>query len=209
MRHRRQGHQLQINPTLPALSLGDQRLPTGFSPRADAVDVAADGPDAIAPAALQGRLRPLQHLLGGALAVLPLVLRQSRGHGALPIGGIGRGEGLIQMGVGLHQGREGHGQLAGIATGWQRPQGAHDAVLLLDLQRHQTLPIRLGKPHGPRVEEVAGQLEAQGASPHHRARRPGVWPASTSTKFPARPSTVAWKRGTCQSSRVWPPISAW
>lgn len=54
--HRHQGHQLQLHPAAPVVAQFQQHLPAGGGPGAEAVDVAADRPQAVAPGPLQGPL---------------------------------------------------------------------------------------------------------------------------------------------------------
>ena len=169
IQQRHQGHQLQINPALPTLAQGQQGPPTGLGPRAAAVDMGAHRPQAIAPTPLQGRFRAGQHLGLAALAMLPLVLGQGLGHGALPVGEEGPGEGLVQVGMGLHQRGQGQGQRGAITARGKGLDRHNRACGVVDLHRHQPLLVGPGQGLKGRIQQAARHAHLQGPGQGHGA----------------------------------------
>ena len=210
--HRCHRHQLQLHPAKPALAGFQQGIPAGLGRRPQAVNVAADGPQTIAPGPIQGPLGPLGHLLGRALAVFAQVGLHGRGHGALAVGKGDGAEGLIEVGMGLHQGRERQRQPGG-RRGRRGRQGFDRRDLAScypEPQRHQAIGIGPKAHRQPWIQQAAGQAHQQRAGPSSRVHGPS-WElsllAAISTNWPATASTVERKRGTCQASTVWPPTS--
>ena len=105
-----QSHQLQIHPAAPALLQFEQGAPTGFSHGATAVDVAADGTQAITPGLLQSPLAPLENVFGCARFGFLQIGRQRGSHRALTVRVGCPAERLIEMGVGIHQRGKGQRQ---------------------------------------------------------------------------------------------------
>ena len=109
--------------------------------------------------------------------MLPLVLCQGLGHGALPVGEKGAGEGLVQVGMGLHQRGQGQGQRVAIATRGQGLDRPHQACSVVDLHRHQPLLVGPGQGLEGRIQQAArhphlqGPGQGQGA---HEARWGGL-----------------------------------
>ena len=172
-----QRHQLELHTAAPALLALLQSLPTGDGARPTAIDVAADGAQAIAPGLIKGPLRPRLHLLNAALLPLLQVHAEGIGHLTAAVGVLPPGEGLIEVGVGLHQGGERQGQPHSCL---QRVNGRNPARLQLQLHRHQAIGIAAGQIVLAGIQQRSGQLQAQaggaGAIRLHQ-RWPGASPA--------------------------------
>jgi hypothetical protein len=155
-----QRHQLQLHPARPAAAQVAQGLPAGRRAGPAAVDVGADGAQALAPGALQRPLPPGQHRLAVALIGLPQVGPQGPRQGPLPIGMELAAVGLVEVGVGLHQGGEGQGQGAGRLRG---ATGTHLRQMpppQAEVHRHQTVGVRRGKGRR-RIQQTAGQAQGR------------------------------------------------
>ena len=160
---RHQAHQLQFQPIGPAAPQAVEHLQAEVAPLAAAVDMAADRPQTLAPGPQQGPLGPLLQILGGATAGFGLVGGQGCRDCAGAIGETGGAEGLVQVGVGLHQGGEGQrrpwrGGPLGIAPrargvwGLGRRMQRLDAPRFnLQYNRHQTVGIPLGQSPIPGI----------------------------------------------------------
>ena len=186
--HRHKGHQLQLHPAPPVAAKLQQHLPAGGGPGAEAVDVAADRPQPVAPGSLQGLLAPLPHPVGLPLGRFPAVRRHGPGHGAVGIGEGFSAEGLVEVGMGLHQRRERQGQ--GGAASAQPMDGTDPPGGLLQLHRHQPLGIG-GRQPGHGIQQGPGKAHRRQQAGRrwrvaHGIGLPGALsPAETSTKWPA------------------------
>ena len=176
-RHHR--HQLQRDPIAPGISKARQHLPGWSGARPEAVDMAADRPDPEMPGLLQGPFGPLGHPGAMAQAVFGLVGRQGVGHPTGAIGGLRPAVDLVEVGMGLDHGGQGHQGRRLLVGG--RPQTNPATTAVLENHRDQAIVIR-ARPSRHRGFHK-GPRQPQGRQ--HRHGRPS--PART------RPSTSVWR----------------
>ena len=169
---RHQGHQLQLQPALPALLQLQQGLPARLSRRPGAVHMAAQAPQAIAPGPIQARFAPLQHLVGRALVGFAAIGGQGRRHRRGPVGKGAPTEGLIEMDMGIHGWRQRQGSGGQLGAGRYGLDGADAASADPQAHRHQPLTVASGQACEGWIQE--GSRQAQGRQPAAaRGRLPG------------------------------------